>query len=336
MTEQITEHIYRIGVPLPGNPLKELNSYLIRGEESDLLIDTGFRRQECREALAEGLASLQVERERTDVLLTHLHADHAGLSREFAGTNRRIYITGADLGILQNYIIGIPYKNRYKRYYEEGFPAEILESTYINNPSIDYGVGAVDDRFTVLKDGDCILAGPYTLQTIVVPGHTPGNAMFWIEEQQIMFTGDHILFGISPNITAWRGVEDSLGDYLDSLCMVRGYPVRLALPGHRETGDYHARIEVLLEHHRRRLADALESIREAPGMTAYEIAGQMRWKIRARNWEEFPATQKRFAVGECLAHLDYLRKRNAVERRFEDGFWRYYPLLNGGIFWQNA
>ena len=329
MTEKITDQIYRIGVPLPGNPLKELNSYFIRGEESDLLIDTGFRKEECRAALKAGLEELGADIERLDVLLTHLHSDHAGLSREAAGKNRKIYITGPDMEILTRDVFGVPYKERYKRYYEEGFPTEILESTYVNNPSIDYGVGAVDGRFVVLKDGDCIQAGPYTLKTIVVPGHTPGNAMFWAEKEQIMFTGDHVLFDISPNITAWRNVEDSLGDYLDSLRAVREYPVRMALPGHRKTGDYKARIDALLEHHERRLKDAEDWIRETPGMNAYEIAGLMRWKIRARSWEEFPATQKRFAVGECMAHLDYLRICGKIERRMKDGIWRYYPVSSG-------
>lgn len=40
MVKQITEDIYSIGVPLSGNPLKELNSYWIRGTQRDLLIDT--------------------------------------------------------------------------------------------------------------------------------------------------------------------------------------------------------------------------------------------------------------------------------------------------------
>ncbi len=44
MIEELYPGIFRIGVVLPGNPLRELNSYFIRGEESDLLIDTGFRR----------------------------------------------------------------------------------------------------------------------------------------------------------------------------------------------------------------------------------------------------------------------------------------------------
>lgn len=326
MTEQIGENLYRIGVPLPGNPLKELNSYLIRGTDGDLLIDTGFRREECRQALREGLQELGADTERIDVLLTHLHSDHAGLSREFAGSKRKIYITGTDMEILERDVFGVPYEVRYRRYLEEGFPRDILESTYINNPSVDYGVGTVDDRFTVLNDGDEITVGDYTLRTIVVPGHTPGNAMFWVEDQQIMFTGDHVLFDISPNITAWRGVEDSLGDYLDSLRAVREYPVKLALPGHRKTGAYRERIDALLAHHDRRLRNAEDSIREKPGMTAYEIAGLMRWKIRARSWEEFPATQKRFAVGECLSHLDYLRKRNRITRQLRDGLWRYFPV----------
>ena len=33
MTECISEGLYRIPVPLPGNPLRELNSYLLRGRE---------------------------------------------------------------------------------------------------------------------------------------------------------------------------------------------------------------------------------------------------------------------------------------------------------------
>ena len=43
MAERISEGLYRIPVPLPGNPLRELNSYLLTGGERAVLIDTGFR-----------------------------------------------------------------------------------------------------------------------------------------------------------------------------------------------------------------------------------------------------------------------------------------------------
>ena len=51
MPEEIMQNIHRIPVPLPGNPLKELNAYLIRGKDRNLLIDTGFRQPAWEEAL---------------------------------------------------------------------------------------------------------------------------------------------------------------------------------------------------------------------------------------------------------------------------------------------
>ena len=73
---EILPGIYRIPVPLTGNPLKELNSYVIRGNgngDRNVLVDTGFRREECRNAVLEGLKLLGIRMEDTDILLTHLH-----------------------------------------------------------------------------------------------------------------------------------------------------------------------------------------------------------------------------------------------------------------------
>lgn len=70
-------------MPLPGNPLKNLNAYLIQGPRN-LLVDTGFRQEECRTALTAGLAELGVDMASTDIFLTHLHSDHAGLASRIA------------------------------------------------------------------------------------------------------------------------------------------------------------------------------------------------------------------------------------------------------------
>ena len=87
-------------------------------------------------------------------------------------------------------------------------------------------------------------------------------------------------------------------------------------PAHRaETGDLRTRTAELKAHHARRLEDTLRIVGETPGLTAYEIAGRMRWSIRCRSWEDFPLTQKSFAVGEAMAHLDYLEVRGRVCRR---------------------
>ena len=122
-------------------------------------------------------------------------------------------------------------------------------------------------------------------------------------------------------------MPDALGSYLESLQKVRDLPVELLLPAHRqETGDLTARTLELETHHARRVNDALETVRREPGLTAYEIAGRMSWSIRCRNWEDFPLTQKYFAVGEALSHLDYLMVRGQVERRMLDEKYRYFVV----------
>ena len=67
-------------------------------------------------------------------------------------------------------------------------------------------------------------------------------------------------------------------------------------------------------------------LRNEPGLTAYQAAGRMRWRIRASSWEDFPLAQKWFAVGECMAHLDYLRLRGLAARDWDGAVWRYWAL----------
>ena len=67
-----------------------------------------------------------------------------------------------------------------------------------------------------------------------------------------------------------------------------------------------------------------QAVQEQPGKTAYEIAGSITWKIRAKNWDDFPIGQKWFAVGETVAHLDYLVNRNRLTvQQGSDGMDRY-------------
>ena len=56
----------------------------------------------------------------------------------------------------------------------------------------------------------------------------------------------------------------------------------------------------------------------------------MRWSIRCRDWTDFPVTQKFFAVGEALSHLDYLEVRGLVERQQKEHD-VYFAGDGGGI-----
>lgn len=95
MAERLAEDLWRLDIPLVGNPLKNLNSYLLTGERS-LLIDTGFRQQSCREAMERQLAETHVDRDRLDIFCTHLHSDHTGLAPELIRPGCRIYIGEID------------------------------------------------------------------------------------------------------------------------------------------------------------------------------------------------------------------------------------------------
>jgi glyoxylase-like metal-dependent hydrolase (beta-lactamase superfamily II) len=79
MIEEIIPHIYKTEIPLPGNPLKSINSYVIRDSERSLIIDTGLSRKECMDAMQAALGELGVNLRNTDFFITHLHADHFAL-----------------------------------------------------------------------------------------------------------------------------------------------------------------------------------------------------------------------------------------------------------------
>ncbi|MFR3987308.1 MAG: MBL fold metallo-hydrolase, partial [Clostridium fessum] len=140
LVEQVADGIWRIGVELPQNPLRELNSYLIKGKENerDLLIDTGFRREECREALFAGLRALGSSPDRLDILLTHLHSDHTGLAREAAGADSRIYISGIDLTILKDGFTPERPLRLAAQFRAGGFPEDEMKKTQALNPAVRY------------------------------------------------------------------------------------------------------------------------------------------------------------------------------------------------------
>ena len=325
MIEQVLPHIYHIHVPLPRNPLRELNSYLIKGDGRNLLIDTGFRQVACQKALLAALQELGVRREDTDVLLTHRHSDHAGLADVFSGDDRTIYV-----GEIERESFQQPLRNQLRKAHDdrllaEGLPTDVFTSQEYRNPAHYTAIPDSVYKYTDLADGDVLEIAGYRLKAILTPGHTPGHMCFWMEEQGAMFLGDHVLFDITPNITAWTELPDALGTYLESLKAIRSYDVEISLPGHRATGNFKQRVDELLLHHEQRLDETRRIVREHPGLTAHDIAGKMTWHIRCSSWEDFPPGQKWFAVGECLSHLDRLKILGEIRSEVRDGLVYYFP-----------
>ena len=324
MAKQIADNLWQLEIPLEGNPLKTLNSYLIVGKEKSLLIDTGFRWTSCRLAMEKELAEVGVDQSGMDLFATHLHSDHVGLAPELIRPGCRILIGEIDGPGVEDYIDDEVWRDMYAAYVRDGFTWEEVDHLWDENPAQE-AAPEVWEQYAYVKDGDILSYGGHDLRCVLTPGHTPGHICLYEEKNRWLFCGDHVLFHISPNICRWTSMPDALGSYLESLQIVRELPVELLLPAHRdETGDLVARVDELTAHHLRRIENAWQTVKDEPGLTGYEIAGRMRWKIRSRSWEDFPLQQKFFAVGEALAHLDYLQVRGRVERRLEDEKYSYY------------
>lgn len=318
--------IYRMLIPLPENPLKTLNSYLIKSENRNLLIDTGFNRPECHEALIENLKELNVDMEKTDIFLTHLHSDHTGLINKIAHKNSKVYIGKIDYEYMFENLEGFNWEESEKRFASEGFPYEIIERLRDTNQAKIFAPDGMFESILV-EDGYKFNVDKLEFTVILTSGHTPGHTCLYLEKEKLLFSGDHILFDITPNITSWLRVKDSLRNYIESLEKIKKLEITKTFPGHRATSDdVYSRIDEIIEHHKSRLTDTLEVIKEKSakeGLTAYEIASFMKWNMRGKSWTEFPDNQKWFAVGETLSHLDYLFNENKIEKFKDNDIYKY-------------
>jgi glyoxylase-like metal-dependent hydrolase (beta-lactamase superfamily II) len=312
--ERILPDFYRIEIPLPDSPLKALNSYLIKGEERFLLVDTGMNREECLRPMLASLEELGADLKKTDFFITHLHADHLGLVEKLATETSEVFF-----GNVEARLVTWISKRAEKRFQElfayylsNGFPADELKRAVENHPGFRYSLKSPPD-FSVLRDGNNIEVGDYTFRCIETPGHSPGHMCLYEANKRILLSGDHILFDITPNITRWPELENSLNAYLASLEKVYKLDVNIVLPGHRAImSDHRRRIRELREHHKRRLNEVLSAVGEGD-KTAWQIAPKITWELDYTSWHRFPPVQKWFAIGETIAHLKYLEAAGKIE-----------------------
>ena len=314
MFEEVVPGLYRIEVPLPGSPLKATNSYVVKGTERPLIIDTGWNREDCMTALVSGLKECGVDSRQADFFITHMHADHSGLVTTLAGEGARIYFGWADAEIIRS---ATPdhWEKQIDFARRRGFPEEELEKALGSHPGRRYTrrYSTSDSlNLSVLKDGETISIGDYLFECIETPGHTEGHICLYEPSKKIFICGDHILVDITPNITVSSEERNPLKEYLMSLDKVYDLDVELVLPGHRRVFRNHKeRIRELKKHHQTRLEEVI-SILGKDKQNAFQIASQMTWDISYKAWDLFPPAQKWFAFGEAMAHLKYLEEEGKV------------------------
>ena len=271
------------------------------------IIDTGIATQRAYDALVEGLREhdlsvADVQR----VILTHKHIDHIGnawrIQRE---SNAEILIHESELMAVTDVDPG---GQRH---------AELVKTRLVewNVPVHAHPTMSPDSRPTWeiesaeargIADGDRIPFAAGEMEVVHTPGHTMGSIC--IRDGASLFSGDHVLPNISPNVGGGdMRKRHLLRHYLRSLEQTREIAANVlrVFPGHGDPFDtLPARCDELLVHHDARLGRVHEIVQKKASQTVYEIAQRLFGEM-----EQFHVV---LGCAEAASHLEYLEDAGRV------------------------
>ncbi|MFD4468305.1 MBL fold metallo-hydrolase [Rhodococcus sp. NPDC058505] len=312
----IGDGIFQITVPMTHNPLGSTLVYAMESPGGIVLVDAGWDGDEGWEGLTGGLESVghsitEVE----GVVLTHFHPDHTGLCgrvrdasgawiamheadhemfRFMSASHDAVWVTDQQENMVR---AGAPQEHR------DAFGAAAL-----GKPPA--GPESAPDR--TLTDGEVIALAGRNLRVAFTPGHTPGHACFYLEDADVMFTGDHVLQKTTPHVGNFvYPIEerDALAEFMDSLRRVQSMGITRGLGAHGlPITDLPGRAKELVEHHEERL-DHLYAAFGDDELTLWQVAERMKWY---RPWSDFHPLARNMAVSEAAAHLRHLVTREQV------------------------
>ena len=319
---EVAPGVHRIPLPLPGDALKAVNTYAISDGDGVVMIDGGWAMEDATELLESALDSIGHRlADVREFLVTHVHRDHYTQ----AVAVRRI--TGAQVSLGEGEKAAL---DAFRTDTEPWNAAnlhragalEIEQQVRSWTPERDLSMWEYPDHW--LGDGVDLPLQTRSLRVIATPGHTVGHVVFHDPQAATLFAGDHVLPHITPSISVENvRPESPLRDYLDSLRLMLALPDSQLFPAHGPvTSSTHARVEELLVHHDRRLADTAAAV-EAGASTGFEVAGVLPWTRRRHRLADLDLFNTILAVNETVAHLDVLVERGWLRRTYTDGIARY-------------
>jgi glyoxylase-like metal-dependent hydrolase (beta-lactamase superfamily II) len=321
--------VHRIPLPLPTDGLRAVNVYVIEDGDGLVLVDSGWALDVARRQLEAALTALDAGL--PDVrrfLVTHLHRDHYTQ----AVAIRRELGTPVALGAEERLSLDrigtqdTPLSAQLDRLALAGARTVLDRLLAMLPPAGSRSRSAEYEEYPDdwIADGAAYELTGRTLTAVHTPGHTRGHVVFVDAGAGLLFAGDHVLPHITPSIGFEPAPPElALRDYLGSLAAVRRMPDLRLLPAHGPVGESaHSRIDQLLEHHRTRLEECAEAVRQGAG-TAYQAAGLLAWTRRLRPLDELDTFNQMLAVIETAEHLNLLVVQGRLRSGDIDGVRHY-------------
>ena len=326
--------VARVGLGA-GSPEGENSAYVL--PERRAVVDPGPPTDGAWARLCEGIEAAGVVLGDVEhVFVTHWHVDHAGLAPRLAeAADATVVMHEADAPLVADYADERERRveRDARRLREWGVPDAVVDALQSGDrPSPLPASLSVE----AVADGDEV-AGVEARHT---PGHTLGHAAFvaggtervdQTEADETLFVGDLVLPTYTPNVGGGdTRLEDALATYLESLRRVQALAdrrgVERAAPGHGSTLALAERVDEIVAHHderSRRTVAALSDIVDETGGDNSEATATP-WEVATRLFGEMDGIHAKMGAGEAASHLDFLRKRGAVERvESETGVERY-------------
>lgn len=161
----------------------------------------------------------------------------------------------------------------------------------------------------VLVDGDRVTGPGWTLTAVHTPGHTSNHLCYALEEENALFTGDHIM-GWSTSVVS--PPDGDMGDYMASLQKLMDRTDAVYYPAHGQQVDTPQRLARGMMGHRKQREGQILRLIERDVCAIPDMVLQMYKGVD---------TRLHGAAGRSvLAHLIDLERRGIVTRNNEQ--WR--------------
>jgi glyoxylase-like metal-dependent hydrolase (beta-lactamase superfamily II) len=289
--------------------------YSVQAGHGVVLVDLGWDSDEAWDVLTAGLRSAGAGLpDVTGAIVTHLHPDHFGLAARLrASTGAWIAVHPAEM----------PHVAADEQARDRFLAAMASWLRSCGSPPSEFAALAADAADVrarlasvrpdaALTDGAGVPGTDGELSVLHTPGHTPGHLCVVDRSRRLLFTGDHVLPRVTPNVS-WRPDTDAdpLADYTSSLERLRRYADHLVLPGHEWAFDrLGPRLDVLAKHHDERLAE-MESVVRGGARTTWDVTCAVGWR---RPFATLEPIARRSALGETSAHLIRLAALGRITR----------------------